>query len=84
MRQLQKHKFYFGSLLLIEIGCLVLILLVKGNTQLQLAYVGLAAFFYVLWGIVHHKTQHDLHIKVVIEYILMAILGFAVMFFLLQ
>lgn len=34
---------------------------------------------YVVWGIIHHKQHHDLHIKIVFEYILVA--TFAVLTF---
>lgn len=33
------------------------------------------AISYVIWGIVHHKLDHDFHMKSVIEYVLIALLS---------
>lgn len=33
---------------------------------------------YLVWGITHHWHKKDLHLKVVLEYLGIAILGFAV------
>jgi len=30
---------------------------------------------YVVWGIIHHHQHRDLHVKIVSEYLLMAILA---------
>lgn len=83
-RQLRRHRFYLGSLLLIQLFCLLLILAANGNEALQMKFVVLAALAYVIWGFVHHKIHHDLHAKVVIEYVLMGFLGIAIIYFLLQ
>jgi hypothetical protein len=43
---------------------------VRPNIPLQL-FIGITtAVAYVLWGIVHHAIQKDLHRKVVVEYLL--------------
>ena len=33
---------------------------------------------YLVWGIIHHWHKKDLHLKVMLEYLGIAILGFAV------
>ncbi|MBI5356780.1 hypothetical protein HZB78_04170 [Candidatus Collierbacteria bacterium] len=33
---------------------------------------------YLVWGITHHWHKKDLHLKVVLEYLGIAILGFAI------
>jgi len=38
----------------------------------------LAAIIYVVWGIVHHWHHGDLHLKVVLEYLGLAVLGVTV------
>ncbi len=40
------------------------------NVVLQLGIGIASAFAYVVWGIFHHAVLHDLHPKIVIEYIL--------------
>ncbi|MBI5045067.1 MAG: hypothetical protein HZC02_04010 [Candidatus Levybacteria bacterium] len=84
MRQISMHRFYYIFLFVVE-GCFAAtILLSKGDRERQILLVIFAAVFYAIWGIVHHKNNHDFHTKIVIEYVLMAILGIAIMFFLLQ
>lgn len=39
---------------------------------------------YVVWGIIHHWHRGDLHLKIVLEYLGLAILGVTVVFSLLQ
>jgi hypothetical protein len=41
----------------------------------QIAIVVATAAGYVVWGIVHHYIHKDLHLSVIIEYILIAFLG---------
>lgn len=45
---------------------------------MNLAVVIAVAVAYVLWGIVHHSRSGDLHPKVVLEYVGIAILGVAI------
>lgn len=48
---------------------------VVGNRPTQLA-IGIAtAVAYVIWGILHHALQHDIHRKVVVEYALIGALA---------
>jgi len=39
----------------------------------------LTASFYILWGIVHHYLEGDLHPRVVLEYAAVALLGFLIL-----
>lgn len=80
----RKHMHYYLLVGFIQIIGLVIILNLGGNKQLQLAYIVLISCMYVLWGVIHHKIHHDLHTKVVVEYILMGSLAIALMYFLLQ
>lgn len=47
--------------------------------QAQTVSIFLTASFYVLWGIVHHYLEGDLHLRVIMEYVAMALLGFLVL-----
>lgn len=38
---------------------------------------------YVAWGVVHHYMHRDLHLAVVVEYLVVAILGLVIVFSLL-
>lgn len=48
--------------------------------QAQIVSLFLTASFYVLWGIVHHYQQGDLHLRIILEYVAVAILGFIILF----
>jgi len=47
--------------------------------QAQIVSLFLTASFYVLWGIVHHYLEGDLHPRVVLEYAAVALLGFLIL-----
>lgn len=48
--------------------------------QAQIVSAFLTASFYVLWGVIHHYIEGDLHLRVVVEYMAVALLGFLVLF----
>ena len=50
-----------------------------GGQKKRLAAFSLA-LFYFLWGIAHHALKKDFHLKVILEYLLIAILGLSVCF----
>lgn len=45
-------------------------IVVRPNTTLQLLVGIITAVAYVLWGLIHHAIQKDLHQKIVVEYLL--------------
>ena len=47
-----------------------------GNSRVQLYTGGIMASTYVLWGILYHHWQKDLHFKVVLEYVLVGAISF--------
>lgn len=77
------HLGYYISLIIILLFGVLLTLLVT-DRQLQMEIVVLTALFYIVWGILHHFINHDLSMKIVIEYILIGALGLAAVFFLLK
>lgn len=46
-----------------------------GQPKLRTSTIILTALFYFSWGMVYHYQDKSLHPKVVLEYLLMAILG---------
>lgn len=80
---MNKHLGYYISLLaILLVG--FLIAYNSSDKQFQFLIVVLTAFFYVLWGVLHHVINHELNSKIVVEYILMAALGTGFVFFLLK
>ncbi|OGK23872.1 hypothetical protein A2954_07230 [Candidatus Roizmanbacteria bacterium RIFCSPLOWO2_01_FULL_37_12] len=74
-------KNLFDYLFLITAGVLFLISLniFKGERLLEFIILFIFITFYVLWGIYHHIIEDTLHLKTVVEYILIA---FTLMFLL--
>jgi hypothetical protein len=75
---MKTHIVHFSILALILVVGSLTFLSLAGNPQLQ-AVTGITmAVAYVAWGIVHHSLRKDLHVRIVIEYILVG--GIALVF----
>ena len=83
-KNFKKHLGYYLSLITILVLGLVLVLLASPNIDLQVIITLLTVFFYILWGLFHHLTNHELTAKIVIEYVLVGVLGVSILFFLLM
>lgn len=55
--------------------------LFSANRQIQLLSAIAAAFLYLCYGVLHHHLEHDLTIKIVVEYVLVALLAMALFIF---
>lgn len=49
-----------------------------------MAIIIFAACFYVFWAVIHHLMHHDLSGKVVVEYVLIAMVGISLVYFVLS
>jgi hypothetical protein len=83
-KKLQKHLGYYLSLSAILLLGLVLILLASPNLKLQSFVILLTVFFYILWGVLHHLINHELSVRIVIEYVLIGALGLSILFFMMM
>lgn len=80
----QSHIFYYLSLIgVLAIG-MFLILALAPNRNLQMITLAGMSISYVLLGVTHHLINHDLVLKIVIEYILIAALGIGAAFFIFK
>ncbi|MBW7960000.1 hypothetical protein B6D29_03640 [Microgenomates bacterium UTCPR1] len=77
--QIQNNLYDY--LLLVTGGVFFLIAMNVFRGERLLEFITLLTFsgFYIIWGIYHHSTEDGLHLKTVIEYIL---IGFTILFFL--
>ncbi|MBI4226572.1 hypothetical protein HY612_05675 [Candidatus Roizmanbacteria bacterium] len=75
------RKSLFDYLLLVTAGVLFLFSLnvFKGERLLEFIILFIFISFYIIWGIYHHIIEDSLHLKTVVEYILIA---FTLMFLL--
>ncbi len=78
-KELNKSLFDYLFLITAGIFFLISVNLLRGERLLQ--FIVLLAFvaFYIVWGIYHHIAENSLHLKTVIEYIL---IGFTLIFLL--
>jgi hypothetical protein len=83
-KKINEHVLYYISLIAIFALGVILIFSAAPNKQLQMLIFVIMAVFYVIWGILHHLINHELSSKIVVEYMLIATLGVAIMFFLLK
>jgi len=54
---------------------IILILYFNGSKSLQEIIILGLSISYIVWGIVHHAKLKTLHTKVILEYVLFAVLG---------
>ncbi len=75
--EFKKHAFDY--LLFITAGVVFLLGLNLFRGERLLEFIILLSFvcFYIIWGIYHHIIEDSLHLKIVLEYIL---IGFAILF----
>jgi hypothetical protein len=75
-RDIQHYVPLFGILLATISGFIMF----TYDKTFQMVVVVSSAIAYVIWGVVHHHIHKDLHLPVVIEYILIAALGIVIVF----
>ena len=75
MKSFSKHASHYLSLFGILTVATVGFILFNYDKALQTSIIVGAVISYVSWGIMHHYLHRDLHLSVVVEYILIASLG---------
>lgn len=73
--EVKKHIFEYLLLLTAGVFFIFLLSLFKGDRYSQFTIMVFFAAVYLLWGIIHHRIHRTLHVKIVIEYMLIAALG---------
>ena len=84
IQRIKAHLGYYTVFLLMAILGFYLLLVNANSEQGKMTIVILLAFFYVVWGLLHHYVHHDISTKIVLEYVLVGALGISVIFFLLK
>lgn len=75
MEQIKKHSLYYFSLFLVFSIGIALFFQMSQDRQAQLTILTILTLFYILYGILHHLVNHDLNIKIVVEYLLIGGVG---------
>ncbi|OGC92191.1 hypothetical protein A3D85_02780 [Candidatus Amesbacteria bacterium RIFCSPHIGHO2_02_FULL_47_9] len=74
-KDLSRHPLHYFSLLVMELVGLWGLLWFTYDSYMRFAILLSMAAGYVVWGVIHHHQHRDLHIKIVFEYLLMAVLA---------
>lgn len=67
-----KHYLALAAVLSVGLG---LFFLFDYNRGIQIGIVILLATLYVAWGAFHHSLKKEFHLKILVEYLLVAILA---------
>lgn len=73
---MKEHIQHYSSLIGILIVTVAGYFVFSFSKEYQLALITAASLAYVTWGITHHYIHKDLSIQVIIEYMVVASLGF--------
>jgi len=71
----QNHLSHYSLLVLLLIVGIGLFFYFRGFPTKQYSVVIIVSLLYFGWGIINHAIEGDLHIKIVVEYALIAILA---------
>ncbi|KKQ24334.1 MAG: hypothetical protein US40_C0005G0008 [Candidatus Roizmanbacteria bacterium GW2011_GWC2_37_13] len=71
-KEVKNHVFDYLLLITAGIFFLISINIFKGERFLEFIILLSFTSFYIIWGIYHHLIEDSLHLKIVIEYILIA------------
>lgn len=69
------HWWRYSMLLLLFFTGLFFFAYFRYNQAVQIGCVIALALGYFLWGVIHHRLDKNLYLKVVIEYFLIALFG---------
>ncbi|MEO6508462.1 MAG: hypothetical protein ABIO02_00760 [Patescibacteria group bacterium] len=75
--ELGSHAFDYSLFTFSGVLFLMALHAFKGQPLLELIILLVFIAFYILWGIYHHIMENSLHLKTVVEYIL---IGFTIFF----
>lgn len=72
-RSLQHDVYYIVELLVLSFGFL-LVTTFSYNFGIQATILSTVLLAYIIMGYIHHKENHDLKVKIMVEYILISLL----------
>lgn len=79
MREFSRHLVHYLSLIGILVVAFVGFVTFEYDQAFQSAIAISLGVAFVVWGLVHHHLHDDLHPKIVLEYLAIALLGVAVL-----
>ena len=67
--EISHHFLSYSILTIILLAAMVIFVYFRSYPVLQFLVGTSAALSYALWGIIHHWTEGDLNLKIVVEYL---------------
>lgn len=74
-KDFSRHPLHYFTLLVVQLVGLWAVLWFNFAPGLQFSVLLTMAVCYIIWGIIHHNQHGDLHLKIILEYILVGLLG---------
>lgn len=78
---IRNHASHYIPLFLILLLGLWGMFTYQYDTVMQRAIIVCVAMGYVVWGVVHHKLHEELSFEIFLEYLFVALIGSAIVFF---
>jgi len=80
MKAFTKHLSHYMVLFGVLLAGFAGLVLFSYDKNFQVAIALALSLSYVAWGVTHHYLHKDLHIEIFIEYLVVATLGFVIIF----
>lgn len=74
MKSLKHLPHYFTLMIVLVVGFLAFNTF-SYSIAIQATIAAVVAGAYIIWGVAHHAFHDDLHLSVIIEYVIVAMLG---------
>lgn len=79
LSDIKEHAWHYLTLFFILLVGGIAFFYFRRYPQAQIISIFLTTSFYVIWGAVHHYLEGDLHLRVILEYLAIAFLGFLIL-----
>ena len=74
-KDFSRHPLHYFTLLCLQLVGLWGLFWFSYDHSLQFSILLAMALSYIFWGVIHHRQHRDLHVKILFEYILVAMLA---------
>lgn len=78
-KEIKKHLFDYLILITGGIFLIIALNIFRGERLMEFIFLLLFTSLYIIWGVYHHIVTNTLHLKIVLEYVL---IGFICLFLL--
>jgi len=78
-RDIHLHLIHYIFLISILVSGLAIFVYLAPNPDKQFISVVITASLYFIWGLAHHHIEGDLHVKIMLEYLLISVLSIVVL-----